>query len=398
MSTLARNPLRLRRLATACLLTALLATLAACTGTREDLLPTLLVVGSVDAAGASHLMIVEDVFDPGATPARTLIPVVGSERLLPAPPISLDVTDRNGARDELVVLVRDDDLGLTALHFFDLSELDPTDPASFTTSRSPVNVGALLMAQATSGAPVCLSEVQVGAQGRYAALLDDGACRDNGLPEIYVVDLVEGEHLYSVSTAFPVVRPLAAGIFVDQSRDLLYFATGEIGATQVRAVPLTGGTEAVVGETDLELDGAQSSDLAAMADGIGLLADGDLSLVRPQAGAPARSVDSEIDADILLADPTGNLAQLVAFSESKVAIFAGPEDDDPLAYSLRETLVDATLEPVQLFAYLLEEGGIEILDLFPYAEEPSNRLLFVPLGELTDPRVITWAYAVREAP
>jgi hypothetical protein len=397
VSTFGRNPLRLGRPVTACLLSALLVTLAACTGTREDLLPTLLVVGSVDATGASHLMIIEDVFDPGATPARTLVPVTGSKRLLPAPPVSLDVTDRKGARDELVVLVRDDGLGLSALHFFDLSELDPGDPASFSTSRPPIDVGALLMTEATSGAPVCLSEVQVGAKGRYAALLDDGACRD-GIPEIHVVDLVELKYLFSVSTSFAGVRPLPAGIFVNQSRDLLYFATGEIGATKVVSMPLTGGEKEEVGEAELELESAQSSDLAAVADGIGLLADGDLSLVRSQAGAPARSIDSEIGATMLLADPTGNLAQLVAFSDSKVAIFAGPEDDDPLAYSLRETLVAATLEPVQLFAYLLEEGGIEILDLFPYAEEPSNRLLFVPLGELTDPRVITWSYAVREAP
>ncbi|MEX2536172.1 MAG: hypothetical protein WD273_11310 [Trueperaceae bacterium] len=376
--------------------------LGGCTGTQEAALPTLLIVGSVQPGGA-QLQLLEDVRDPLATPPRSLVPVTGSSRPLPAPPVSLDVVERNGSRSELVVLVRDDSLDITELHFFDLSDLDTGDPNFFAQSRTPIDVASILPVEVTEGLPVCLTQVQVGpgtatGPGRYAALLD--SCTGAGIAEVHVIDLQEEEHLFSLANEFTGVRPLPAGIHVDQERDLLFFASADFGETAVWSTPLTGDTvPQLVGNADLDLETADRADLAPASNGIALLADDLLALVPFDAGGdtPPGPATTLTAGESILPDPLGNLETLVVLSRSAVAIHDGPLNGDPEEFSLTAPLAGATLEPVERFAYLLEEGGIEILDLFPYAEPPADRLLFREVAGLDDPRVISWAFASQGA-
>lgn len=380
------------------LATALL-TLAACTGTREASLPTLLVIGSVGPSGP-QLLLVEDIFQPGATPPRDLVQVSGSETPLLAPPVSLDVVDRNGARSELVVLARNADTGEAHLQFFDLTDLDPDAGQPLASGRAPLDIATLLQDEATDGAPVCPVEVAVGGGGSLAALLDDGSCRD-GIPDIFVVDLDSREFRFALSE-FPGVELLAAGIFVDQRNDTLFFAAESLNRIEVHSLSLAGddGAATPVGDAELSATSGTATDLARQADGIGLLADERLALV-PISGAGTDTADSVrtlADARMLLSDPTGTLEELVVLSGTRVAIHADAADSNPQEFRLSATPVDATLEPVQRFAYLLESGGVEILDLFRYAEPPSSRTLFIALPDLEEPRAITWAYAAEGAP
>ncbi|MEX2541529.1 MAG: hypothetical protein WD314_06955, partial [Trueperaceae bacterium] len=342
---------------------AALLALAACTGTRETVLPTLLVIGSVGTSGP-QLQLAEDIYQPGATPPRDLVPVAGSETPLLAPPVSLDVVDRNGARSELIVLVSDADSGAAHLEFFDLTGLDPAAGQPLAPSRAPLDLASLLRAEATGGAPVCPVEVAVGGGGSVAAVLDDGSCRD-GIPDIFVVDLDSREFRFALSesTGFEL---LAAGIFVEQRDDTLFFAAESLNRIDVHSLSLAGdGAATLVGDAELSATGGTANDLARQADGVGLLANESLALV-PLAGGgggTAESVRTLDDARMLLSDPTGTLEELVVIAATRVAIHADAEDDDPEEFRLTATPVDATLEPVQRFAYLLEPGGVEILDL-----------------------------------
>ena len=366
---------------TTCLLALLV--LVGCTGTQEESIPILLVVGSVES-GSSQLQLVEDVRDPLANPPRNLVPIPGSIEPLPSPPVSFDVVDRNGERSELVVL---DESGV--VHFFDLADL----PTSFGTSRTAVNVAALIPPESAVGPAFCWQQVQVGGgpeqPGRFAALLD--SCSAD-LTEVYVVDLIDEQFLYALTLEHVEAQPLLpAGTYVDQASNRLFFATDEFTDTLIQSLPLAGGG-APVELGQVAIDPLMATDLAPLGNGIGLLGE-DLLAVIPFEGSVQSPVDTGLSsAELLLPDSSGNVELLVALSDSRAALLEGLEDEDPASLSLQEPLVDATLEPVQLFAYLLEEGGIEILDLFPYPEPRSDRLLFVDLPGLEDPRVITWAF------
>lgn len=378
------NPSLLRARFASCLLTLLV--LVGCTGTQEDSIPVLLVVGSVET-GNPQLQLFEDVRDPLANPPRNLVPIPGSVEPLPSPPVSFDVVDRNGERSELVVL---DEGGV--VHFFDLADL----PGSFGTSRNPVNVADLIPADSAVGSAFCWRQLQVGGDstqsGRYAAVLDSCSAE---VTEVYVIDLIDERFLYALSLEHVAAQPLLpAGIYVDQATNRLYFATDEFTDTLVQSVPLAGvGAPLELGQ--VAIDPLTATDLAPLANGIGVLGE-DLLAVIPFEGSASTPVDTELSsATSLLPDPSGNVELLVALSSTGAAILDGLEDDDPDTLFLQEPLADATLEPVQRFAYLLEEGGIEILDLFPYPEPRSDRLLFVDLPGLADPRAITWAFGTQ---
>jgi hypothetical protein len=367
--------------------------LPACTGTREATVPILLVIGSVGPDGP-QLSLVQDVYDPGATTPRDLVPVAGSETDLPLPPVSLDVVDRTGNRGELVVLVSD---GTDSrLHFFDLTGIDPGAPAALPASRQPVDIAAQLLAE--TGLPaVCPVEVAVGGNGRYVALLDDGSCRGD-LPDLFVYDLTQEELVLSVSSEFPALELVPAGVFVDQSRDLLYFAVDSLNRVEIHSVPLAGSASTTtVGSAAVTTSLLGESELARASGGIAFLADDRLALVPLGGGDAAAGPITTLDGAVsLLEDPGGGLDEIVVFSSSHVAIHADPDDDDPETYSVRSAPIDTTLEPVQRFGYLLEVGGVEILDLFPYAERPASRLLFRTLPNLDEPRVITWVYSAED--
>lgn len=368
--------------------------LAACTGTTENTVPTLLVIGSV-APGGPQLELVQDVYEPGTATPRDLVRLAGSTTPLTAPPVSLDVVDRNGGRNELVVLTQDPDTGKAELHFFELSGLDATAGAPLASSRTSVDLSALLAAEGIS--PLCPVEVAVGSDGRRVALLDDGSCRD-GVADIFVLDLATTE-LFVLTQEF-IVDVLPAGLFVDQSTDLLYFPAQSLNRVEVLSIPLAGDTQPTpVGSADLSADTAGDNDFDSVAGGLGLLVDDRLAVV--QVGDDideASSVTTLNGASMLLPDPGGSLDEIVVLSANQVAIHASLEDEDPETFSLSRTPVDATLEPVQRFGYVLEAGGVDILDLFPYADQPASRVLFRELPGLDDPRVITWTHAEGTAP
>jgi hypothetical protein len=372
--------------------------LAACTGTQEPQLPTLLVVGSVGPSGP-QLSLLEDIRDPAATPPRRLEPVPGSELPLPAPPVSLDVVDRNGSRAELVVLVDDDTR--TELRFVDLEGLDPTTPNPLEESRGMVDLDLVLAEViAAVGGPLCLTEVQVSIDGRYAALLDDGTCRTGGVPDIYVIDTISPRLVYAASQNISIVDILPAGIYVDQARELLYFASGSATGTDVHSLPITEPDPLVdVGTAAVTLTSEpEGTDLTHAGPGIALLAFDQLSVVplADEAGGPTGPVQTVQDAERVLPDPSGSLDEVVVFAPNRIAVHSDAGDANPFLSSVLQTpVVDATLEPVDRFAYLLAEGGIFILDLIPRETEPRYGLSFLQVEGLSDPRVISWTYAAQ---
>jgi hypothetical protein len=369
--------------------------LAGCTGTQEAQLPTLLVIGSA-GPGGPQLSLVEDIRDPAAAQPRRLEPVANSERPLPAPPVSLDVVDRNGARGELVVLI--DDSARTELRFFSLEGLNGSDPSAFEESRELVDLDTVLADVIAAVSQICLAQVQVSGDGRFVALFDDGTCRDGSpQPDIYVVDTIAQALVYSVSIEDPDILPF--GIYVDQSRDLLYFASGSILQTDVLALPLDGPEDpAPVGSVSVPpLIEVEGTDLAPAGGGIAVLADDALAVVSLADEDPSAPVRTLLDARKVLPDPSRTLDEIVVYSSNRIAVHTDAVDADPeLSPPSLATLVDATLEPVERFAYLLADGGIYILDLIPRSTAPIYGLDFHSIEGLTEPRVISWTYAADE--
>ncbi len=406
---------RLRALAPLLLL--LLGVVAGCTGTTENVPPLLLAIGRQDPANAAayQMVLVEDNYTANQSTLRTLTIVAGSERPLPYPAIASDVVDRAGARTSMVVLTRDLAPGTdppSALVSFGLTGIDPAAPTAFQELSTIPLTGAGGALQAY--APLCLTGLTVSATGRYVTLLSDPrACNDtspSGYAQLFQLDTQTG-------SAQPVVP--ASGVQVTQptvpfddqqsTGETLSFLVSGTNNAQVYTdpVPHDASLAAIAGtlpgQDQLALEGSGGV-LAAATNPSPYTPNSYLQsylqTVTPGLLTPAGTqVDTVFGATALAIDPSGATSQVVVAGYSsggagEIAVHPDPGTKatafTPYVYGL--TGVAAAIDPVNRFAYVVDNERIVVLDLLTVASQQGIWYKSYPFSTAADLPLPTDSY------
>lgn len=366
------------------LLAGLLLILPGCTGTFETRPATLLIVSFVEA-NTPRLAIVEDTFLTANPTAERLRFLTASRRTLLAPAIAADVVDRAGARKELVVLSREQGNDFTAnLEFFNLENIDPTNPTAFETSRSNIQDLATIIGAGT----ICLTDLQVTRDGRYAALLsDESACGITGFPAIYIIDLSNKTLIKKLDT----LDIIPAKLFLDQENNRLFFTEERVGSTALQSFLLPDGAL----EPDPPvLSGTDQRAIAPLGDSLVVLQKSTFQVIDMTASPPEVSspVPTTSSSRTLIPDVTRLRQEVVILGSNSLTVHLSPTDSNQGSTTV--AAVSAILEPSGVFVYLLENGSIRIFDLLTFdGNNFGTTLRLFPLSELTNPGIISWALA-----
>ena len=408
----------------------LLLTLTACTGTVEQGTPIFLVVGyQADPADGAEgkVGLVEDTFGVSGASEDRLSFV--TSRDLPAAPVAYDLTHRANLRDTLVVLSRNDGSVNVAdsaafLSFFNLEGIDPTDPVSFTTARETL---ALSILTAEPNVPIgtefCPVDVQVSSDGRYAALLHDGApC---GGPEFQAVDVIDTEVSPPALLERFDVQIEPASLYLAQTstgevNDRLYFFEDDPAGVQLTEVTLPdenannpdidtapdGDVEEVIdipdnNEVVVDLGVAPTD---ANLEQLALVALFDESFVpvvnyaegTPNNGARVETID---ESRKLITDDFLTTESVFVLGEDEFTVHQNITEGEEEGVSV--DAVDAVYEPRNNFVFFVSEQLIRIFDptSFTFGEDDDIDIDSLPaITELTAPAFITWAQAVGGAP
>lgn len=388
---------------------AMLASLAACTGTFEETEPLLLVAGVNDASGNPQVVLIEDRFSPVQSTQDRLAVIDASRRALTYPAVDADVTDRNGLRSELVLLARELDTAVprSELRFYSLDGIDPTDPVAFAASPEHPTValtgtpGGLL--DTYSGGPgTCPTSLQASQDGRYVAVLDDrSVCSgvSSDLVTLYLIDVAGPQpSVVFTSGAQPV---LPAKPYLDQASpdEHLYYLVRGINSMQVYRMTLPNGSSGPY--LGLSLPGTDGTVLRADRDVLVSLGSSQLRSIALTSGATANSVGTVDDSRVLAVDDTGTTSQVLVVGQDRTFVHADPSDASP-AQLLNLYGRAAVIDPLNRFAYVMRDGVMYIIDLLAVAGGSSGNLsLGTPLPELILPTenghavgVLEWTRAV----
>ncbi len=396
--------------------------LAACTGSTEPPNPVLLVVGydSTPGATGADISLVLDRLEG----ENRLDFLEASTRPLTSPAIDFDVIDREGGRNALVVLSRDNPVILgegsrAILTTFSLTGINPADPAGFRETAKVV-INSFARPEILGPTPIfCPKRVQVTQSGNYAAVLNDPSlCGLQALPFIDILDL-QGLRLLERLTNVGGLS--ASNLYLAQgaSEDLLYFAAREAGSLELRraTMPRPGQTFGpndrvpVTDITNVDIAGGQNDALDLQRSGSG--AEERLvflyreSLISVTGFSGEEEVEEEVN--------TGNRTNAFVLRDDErtlegTFILSIPDDNTltfiPPPASL-ETVspeatasfgaVSATFQSVRDNAYFALPGQVAVLPLASFSsgdDIPDLRPADIPIPQLTNPSFITFAQAV----
>jgi hypothetical protein len=388
--------------------------LAACTGTSSVQAPRLLIA-TFGSGSQSRVALVLDngPQQPGA-PLDRLEFLVDSLRPLAGQAVALDFVDRAGARNELVLLLHEG-ASQYSLAFLNTAGIDPAAPAAFEPSRQPFPLNAAL-ASLTDPASLCLTDVQVTHDGRFAVLLNGGsaavgpACPDSvtAAPELFLVDLTGVSPVASIN---PTADLLAVRPFLDQAvratGDQLFYLVGAIqSAAELRSValpPPAGSPDGILvgmfgsGNTyplDLAARGREEGMLALRSSSIELLLPDGRNVPAATPATPVR----------FIRDPYVNeLRQVLVLRSGGYSVHRDPADAKPVTGTI-SGVTGATVDPDRDYAYFLSAGAITVLDILdlgdsadPDASGRDPSRFRVP--ELASPAgLIDWIPAAVPAP
>lgn len=404
-------------------LLALLAVLAACTGTKAPSLPTLLLVG-VEEGGVPQLLLLEHRDDPSVPTAERLRLVAGSRRPLLAPAVAVDVTAREFDRDAAWVLSRSVTVASGArqvtayLQSFSVTQIDPSAPSAFAeqvvkrrTLTDPGGGGDFdQVSTANPSGHICPTALQVSRTGAYAVILDDpGACGfpSSDAPVMWLLNTATGAaQVLEGNNDVLRVRP-----YSDQQYDneRAYFLVGGTSTAQVYTVTdFTTGRTGSLGSTMVAAEPNDIIDLGGSESLLVVLSQ--KGLVPTELATPATPAETKTTATIANArevtvDPRGAGSPVLVRSNSQVAVHLDVSDDKPSTESFSAHA--ATIVPLNGWAYLVGNGEMLVIDLWSRLS-PDEILSTArqPLAELTLPMgpdgrpvsVITWLLGTDPAP
>ena len=399
---------RLRALLLA-LLTAWLVMLSACTGTFEEGTPLVLLVaiGPDDAASQVVAFLVEP---PGPATPRQVTPLGGADLAadLTLPLRGWDWVDREAfgvgagrGRTRLVALTSATSTVIAdrhaLLHRYDVATFEPEAPALAAVDDAPLPLvregrwddDAFPVADGVQAPSegVCLVDVAVDGDGRFAALLDHRAGCRSGESEVglHVIDLDERRLVWSstpddVSRTRPLIDQREGSLDVWQrTPDGYDWLRLDLGTRTLSA-------------TVQGISGSAFVDVSATDDERWVLLDGRLQVVSSEsAGAPGE------------ASATGTDRRFVATGPGLPVVIIGtnlvvhPSPTQPSLSPPGRAYADGVTDVPDQLSYLLRSGAIDTLDLLLLdPDEPLSRVVSevyrdspdAPL--LTQPRRVTW--------
>ena len=425
-----------------------LTALVACTGTQESAVPILLVVGYEEETdggpGAGKVGLIEDAFN-GVGSTDRLSFLSNSDRDLPASPRAYDVTDRNLARDRLVVLSRADAAQGSAsfLSFFNLEGIGPDDLGDFEPTRPDLELSAATLDTTEPDLPLDLSfcpvDVQISEGGRYATLLHDGEpCGLTGFAAVDVIDLrpatpklLERFNVQIIPTRF----------FLRQERtnaqgNRLYFLQNDPAGVQVTELtlpdendnnpdidPILGGDD-LTQVRDLPDDNQDAVDLGLVLDTtddevlpapvLVTLFDESFLPIRnyantgddaenpPTAGTRVATIEQSTK---LITDDFLQIGTVFVLGEDQFTLHENVTA--PAEEAADIVAADAVYEPNNRFIFFASEQSIGIFDPTNYdfggdndiGDDEINITVYSDnLEQLTEPAFITWTEAIGSAP
>ncbi len=398
-----------RRLAALAALAASVVTLSACTGTFEEGTPLVLLVanGPDEAASQVVAFLMEP---PGPATPRQVTPLGGADLAadLTLPLRGWDWVDREAlgigagrGRTRLVALTSATSTtndGRTALlHRYDVAAFDPDAPALVAVDDAPLSLvregrwdDETFPVTSGTQAPsegVCLVDLAVNGDGRYAALLDHRAACRSGESEVglYVIDLAERQLVWS-STPDDVAR----------TRPLIDQREGHLDVWQRTPdgydwLHLDLATRSLSGSIH-RISGSAFVAVSAADDERWALLDGRLQVVSADSsGAPGETSASGTDRRFVATGP----GLPVVIIGTNLVVHPSPTQAalSPHGRAYTDGVTDV---PDQL-SYLIRNGAIDTLDLLLLdPNEPLSRVVSevyrdptdTPL--LTQPRRVTW--------
>lgn len=388
--------------------------LAACTGTSSPQSPRLLVTTYGSGSGSRVALVLDNGPQQQGAPLDRLEFLADSARPLAGQAVALDFVDRAGARNELVLLLHEG-AGQYSLAFLNTAGIDPAAPAAFAPSRQPLPLNAAL-AGLTDPASLCLTDVQVTHDGRFAVLLEGGsaaagpACPDSvtAAPELFLVDLTGVTPPVSIN---PTADLLAVRPFLDQAvldtEDQLFYLVGAVQpAAQLWSVSLplpafpsdgspvgtfSGGSSYPL---DLAARGREEGMLALRSTSIELLLPDGRNVAAATPATPVR----------FIRDPYVNeLRQVLVLRSGGYSVHRDPADANPVTGTV-SGVTGAAVDPDRDYVYFLSAGTITILDILDLGDSAdpdasSRRPLPFRVPELESPAgLIDWIPAVLPAP
>lgn len=375
--------------------------LVACTGTSSFQAPRLLITTFGTGSTASVALVVDNG-PQGSGDRLEFLPA--SVRLLAGQAVALDFRDRAGLRDEVVLLLNEG-ANQFSLEFLNTAAIDPAAPGAFARSREPLPLNALLAAVAADLTNLCLTEVQVTRDGRYAALLNGGvaaagpACPASvtDAPELFIVDLTGVDAALSISPSAELlpVRPYLDQAILDDEDQLFYLVGGIGSSAELWSVPLPPSASLPDGALVGTFSGSGSNfplDLSAGPEGMLALRTASIQLLLEDgqnvtAATPATPVR-------FIRDPyVTELQQVLVLRSAGYSVHRNAADSTPVTGSL-SGVTDATVDPERLYAYFLSAGVISIVDILDLSDSDgaaSPRPVTSRIPELTAPAgLISW--------
>ncbi len=404
--------------------------LGACTGSFEAPNPVLLVTGfQRGVAGGSPTNHVGLIRDSLALSDSRFTFLDDSVRALPAPSRSYDVTNRENARNTLVVLSRDAGTAGSSSSYvssFSLSRISADAPRNFRRTRPDLDINTVVPVPRNfpSDPYFCPSKIQVTQDGTYAAVLNVPSLCGVGAAQnfIDILDLRgQGRLLQRLNGV------AGGGLYMSQgaATDTLYYAVesprsltfnaatmprpsqafGQDDTLAIRANFASVTRQLGLGDfVDLGLSGLFGSDKLAVLFGQGLAyisgytdegaAEGPVETLENDNARLVRDDLRQTDATLVLATAAGRRLSYFPLS------FIPDTGDTLISGEVRADVaaIDGVIEANSGFAYFVANQQVSLFDLNAYdAGETLRVTRFPPLLELTNPNFVTWAQAVPAA-
>lgn len=381
---------------------ALTALLGACTGTRSTRAPTLLLVGYSEG-GAGRLGVVEDTFLTDEAVANRFLFL--SSTPLPATPVAYDVSDRDGARDELFVLSRAGTSAEAYLSIFGIANLTPSAEGSQPSASLELSYADLRLPEGLDAIDICPTRLQVSGDGRYVAVMHDlSLCQSGNLNDaLDIVDLSASPPAIVQRFENTSVVPDALYLYQGGSDQVFYFRE-EAGGMRLRTLRLSTMTEESTDAIVVNArkgDGTTVRDLSRVGGELIALQANRFTPIADFADAPEalEPVTTSSSSRKLVPTNSSSPTAVMVLGSDSFTIHSDSSDASPDSATLTG-VVDGSLEPVGGFVYFVTSGSnnLPIFDLREY--DPASSNLDSNLGtrfglpQITAPAFVTWAQSV----
>lgn len=367
----------------------ILALVIGCTGTVEDPIETLLVVGFADGNQGRLALIENNVLRQTATEPLRWLPE--SVRDLPGLPLAADVIDRTRDRTALVVLSRDS-AGISYLSTFNLRNLALDQLDGFVeTARIVLNDPDAPLLPVRPGQVLCPTRLQVSSDGDFAAMLNQPtACGATGDIFITLLELTPPRFVRHYEGLFRLVDN---ALVLDQAADddTLHFLEESGNRVQLKSLALDRLAErpVIVGEARIEARDVQ--DMGIVRDSMVVLGRSNFAAFdnfRVDPDEPT-VINTTANSLRLITSDFADIAQVMVLGRDHFTVHLSTTE--PANRADLRGYQSGTVEALNGLVFLVREGEIRVFDLLRYAGgTPELTTPPIPLSELTAPAFLSW--------